>query len=48
LMNHDFAYFHTQRKRYDALDNLLCIRNADCYSRFAFEVIGRGDLKLPL
>ena len=48
LMDHDFAYFHINRKKYDALDNLLCIRNADCYSRFAFEVIGRGDLKLPL
>lgn len=44
----DFAYFHRERKKYDALDNLLCIRNADCYSRFAFEVIGRGDLPLPL
>jgi peptidoglycan hydrolase-like protein with peptidoglycan-binding domain len=48
LMNHDFAYFHRERKKYDALDNLLCLRNADCYSRFAFEVIGRGDLPLPL
>jgi hypothetical protein len=47
-MDSDPAYFHKDRKRYDALDNLLCIRNADCYSRFAFEVIGRGDLSLPL
>lgn len=42
----DFAYFHRQRKQYDALNNLFSIRNADCYSRFAFEAIGQGDLKI--
>ena len=41
----DFAYFHRQRAQYDALNNFLSVRNADCYSRFAFEAIGRGDLQ---
>jgi hypothetical protein len=43
----DFAYFHKQRANYDALKNSLSVRNADCYSRFAFEAIGQGDLQLP-
>jgi hypothetical protein len=42
----DFAYFHRQRAKYDALNNFASIRNADCYSRFAFEAIGRGDLQI--
>jgi hypothetical protein len=42
----DFAYFHKQRAKYDALNNFLSVRNADCYSRFAFEAIGRGDLQI--
>jgi peptidoglycan hydrolase-like protein with peptidoglycan-binding domain len=42
----DFAYFHRQRAKYDALNNFFSVRNADCYSRFAFEAIGRGDLPL--
>jgi len=42
----DFAYFHKQRAQYDALTNFVSVRNADCYSRFAFEAIGLGDLQL--
>lgn len=42
----DFAYFHRQRAKYDALNNFTSTRNADCYSRFAFEAIGQGDLQL--
>ena len=42
----DFAYFHRQRAKYDALSNFASVRNADCYSRFAFEAIGRGDLQI--
>jgi len=42
----DFAYFHRQRAKYDALTNFLSVRNADSYSRFAFEAIGRGDLQI--
>ncbi len=42
----DFAYFHRQRAKYDALNNFVSVRNADCYSRFAFEAIGRGDLQI--
>lgn len=42
----DFAYFHRQRKQYNALSNFVSVRNADCYARFAFESIGRGDLQI--
>ena len=42
----DFAYFHRQRAKYDALNNFFSVRNADCYSRFAFDAICRGDLPL--
>lgn len=42
----DHAYFHRQRAKYDALSNFLSVRNADCYSRFAFAAIGRGDLQI--
>ena len=42
----DFAYFHRQRAQYDALSNFKSVRNADCYSRFAFTAIGRGDLPI--
>jgi hypothetical protein len=43
----DVVYFHKERAKYDALNNFLSVRNADCYSRFAFEAIGRGDLPIP-
>ncbi len=42
----DMAYFHKNPDKYRALSPDLAFRNADCYSQFAFDVIGKPDFKI--
>jgi hypothetical protein len=42
----DHAYFHRAPQRYGALTNFEAVRNADCYSQFAFEAAGRPDFRV--
>jgi peptidoglycan hydrolase-like protein with peptidoglycan-binding domain len=44
--NHDFAYFHRDPARYRGLDPEQAFHNADCYSQFAFDAIGRPDFNI--
>ncbi|MEP6652613.1 MAG: peptidoglycan-binding protein [Myxococcales bacterium] len=40
------AYFHKNPVIYKGLTNFEAMRNADCYSQFAFETIGRPDFRV--
>jgi hypothetical protein len=42
----DVAYFHLNAHRYKALTNFEALRNADRFSQYAFEVIGRPDYRI--
>jgi hypothetical protein len=42
----DHAYFHRDPKKYAGLTAALAFRNADSYSQFAFEIIGKPDFNV--
>lgn len=42
----DHAYFHKNPQRYRSLLPELAFRNADCYSQFAFDAIGKPDFRI--
>jgi hypothetical protein len=44
----DHAYFHKNPQRYRALPPDLAFHNADCYSQFAFDAIGKSDFNIDL
>ena len=44
--NHDFAYFHRDPAKYKSLDPDQAFHNADCYSQFAFDAIGKPDFNI--
>jgi hypothetical protein len=43
---HDFAYFHKNKIKYKSLDSESAFHNADCYSQFAFDAIGKPDFNV--
>ena len=42
----DYAYFHKNKSLYERLSHWQAFRNADCYSQFAYEVIGKRDYRV--
>lgn len=44
----DHAYFHKDSQRYRNLTPDLAFRNADCYSQYAFDAIGKPDFDISL
>jgi hypothetical protein len=42
----DFAYFHKDPQKYRNLTPEFAFRNADCYSQFAFDAVGKRDFKI--
>lgn len=42
----DFAYFHRNQHKYFNLAPVLTLRNADCYSQFAYDAIGKTDFNI--
>lgn len=46
--NHDFAYFHRDPAKYKSLDTDQAFHNADCYSQFAFDAIGKPDFNIEV
>ena len=42
----DFAYFHKNQKNYFNLSPPLTLRNADCFSQFAYDAIGKANFNI--
>ena len=42
----DFAYFHKDPNKYANLSPALTLRNADCYSQFAYDAIGKANFNI--
>jgi hypothetical protein len=42
----DHAYFHKDAQRYRSLSPALAFLNADCFSQFAFDAIGKPDFRI--
>lgn len=42
----DFSYFHRGANNYYNLSPALTLRNADCYSQFAYDAIGKNDFNV--
>ena len=42
----DNAYYHKDPQKYNRLDPEKAYRNADCYSQFAFDAIGKPGFKV--
>ena len=42
----DFAYFHKNQHKYFNLAPVLTLRNADCFSQFAYDAIGKTDFNI--